>query len=231
MEEYRRSLSEYISVLKTSLANSPWAEDRILYINHLVEAAFMFAAIEEGKPIEKLKNIVISERHSYDRDYLHGTTGNSAKSAFYSFGDLVEKCDPNDLEYRTIIDSESNILQLKGFGDDYPPPYDLFWLRIRVKHHFDICAETQIFVARDTIVTFINELGKLHEENSGNSNIKDLSGNSYISFEFDKSGELLVTGSLNMRWDEDNTYLRFKFASDKTAIPNLVQVLKDIIAN
>ena len=103
MEELKKALTEYTSVLKQSLSDSPWSEDRTMYINHLAEAAFMFAEIEKGNSIEELKNIAISERHSLARDYLHGVAGQAARNAFDSFANLLENYQLGVLEYMPVF--------------------------------------------------------------------------------------------------------------------------------
>ena len=50
----------------------------------------MLAAIEKHRSIDKLKEVVVSERRSYGWDYLSGPEGKAAESAFDAFTRLVE---------------------------------------------------------------------------------------------------------------------------------------------
>jgi hypothetical protein len=137
---------------------------------------------------------------------------------------------PDIWEYRTIIESESSILQIKGVGDS-PPPSDIFWLSIKVRPDFRFCGETELYLQKNGIIKFINELTQMHKETKGQSTIKCLGWGSYLSCEIGKSGELFVSGLLNKRFDEENMHLRFKFNADQTYIPPLIQVLKEIITD
>jgi hypothetical protein len=90
MEKYKIALAQYISVLGTSMSNTNWTEDRVKYQKHLAEAALMFAVIQKDDSVQKLKDLVAAERHNYGWDYLHGSLGNTAESAFDIFAKLVE---------------------------------------------------------------------------------------------------------------------------------------------
>jgi hypothetical protein len=86
----KKSLAEYVAVLGKSAAETSWAEDCIAYQSHLAEAAMMLVAIDEAKSIEKLKQLVSSERHGYGWGYLRGSFGSEAESAFDTFARMVE---------------------------------------------------------------------------------------------------------------------------------------------
>jgi|GEM_PF-5610513 len=90
MEHVKRALADYIAVLDTSAANTHRAEDRGRYQQHLAAAALMYAALEKDRSIDKLKALVASERHSFGRDYLDGSEGKAAETAFNDFANLVE---------------------------------------------------------------------------------------------------------------------------------------------
>ncbi len=90
MEELKSALAEYISVLETSAANTHRAEDRGRYQQHLADAALMYAALEKHQSVEKLKELVASERHGFGWDYLD-PEGKAAEAAFSAFAKLVER--------------------------------------------------------------------------------------------------------------------------------------------
>jgi hypothetical protein len=90
MERLKSALAEYISTLEASTAKTHQAEDRSRYQQHLAAAALMYAALEKHRSIEKLKELVASERHSYGWDYLDGSEGKAAEAAFNAFAKLVE---------------------------------------------------------------------------------------------------------------------------------------------
>jgi hypothetical protein len=50
----------------------------------------MFMVMEKENSLEKLKELVASERQSYGWDYLNGPHGEAAEAAFDSFAKLVE---------------------------------------------------------------------------------------------------------------------------------------------
>jgi hypothetical protein len=135
-------------------------------------------------------------------------------------------------EYQTIIDFEYNQLLLKGVRDsDYKfDPNPPFWLNVKVTTESDFCGETELYVQKQDIKKFIEELTIMNKEKKGNCQIKCLGWGSYINFEIGKSGAIYVSGLLNERFDEENNHLRFKFTSVQKRIPNLIQVLEKIIA-
>ena len=53
-------------------------------------AARMFVAIEKYASLEKLRQLVEDERHSFGWGYLVGSHGGTAESAFSTFAKLVE---------------------------------------------------------------------------------------------------------------------------------------------
>jgi hypothetical protein len=89
--ELKSALAEYVDVLGRSAEQTHRAEDRSPYQQHLAAAALMFAALEKHESIEKLKELVASERHSYGWYFLSGPEGEAAESAFNEFANLVEK--------------------------------------------------------------------------------------------------------------------------------------------
>ena len=91
MEELETALAEYISVLESSAVNTHRAEDRSRYQQHLADAALMYAALKKHRSLEKLKELVASERHGYGWGYLDGPEGDAAEKAFDVFAKLVEK--------------------------------------------------------------------------------------------------------------------------------------------
>ncbi|MFQ6021872.1 MAG: hypothetical protein ACE5NW_04055 [Acidiferrobacterales bacterium] len=90
MEQLKSALAEYISSLGASAAKTQRAEDRSRYQQHLAAAALMYAALEKHRSIEKLRELVASERRSYGWDYLDGSEGKAAEVAFNAFAKLVE---------------------------------------------------------------------------------------------------------------------------------------------
>jgi hypothetical protein len=90
MERLKSALAEYIATLEASAAKTHRAEDRSRYQQHLAAAALMYAALEKHRSVEKLKQIVASERHSYGLDYLDGPEGKAAEAAFNAFAKIVE---------------------------------------------------------------------------------------------------------------------------------------------
>ena len=86
----RSALTEYVSVLESSLDDTHQAEDRSRYRDHLAAAARMFIAIEKHDSINKLKQLVATEHRSYGWDYLAGDSGDRAESAFNQFANIVE---------------------------------------------------------------------------------------------------------------------------------------------
>jgi hypothetical protein len=90
MEQIKSALAEYISSLEASAAKTHRAEDRSRYQHHLAAAALMYAALEKHRSIEKLRELVASERRSYGWDYLDGPEGKAAEVAFDEFAKLVE---------------------------------------------------------------------------------------------------------------------------------------------
>ena len=89
-DELKSALADYIALLETTAVGTRRAEDRGRYEQHLASAALMFVAIEKHRSIDKLKNVVASERRSYGQDYLSGPEGKAAESAFDAFAKLVE---------------------------------------------------------------------------------------------------------------------------------------------
>ncbi len=90
MESIRSALADYIAVLGESASSTHRAEDRGRYQAHLATAALMFAAMEKDRSIERVKQLVSSERHSYGWGYLIGSAGDAAEQAFDTFASLVE---------------------------------------------------------------------------------------------------------------------------------------------
>ncbi len=89
-DELKSVLADYIASLETSAARTRRGEDRVRYEQHLASAALLFAAIEKQRSIDKIKEVVASERRSYGWDYLSGPEGKAAESAFDAFAKLVE---------------------------------------------------------------------------------------------------------------------------------------------
>ena len=94
MDSYKSALAQYVSVLERSGAGTTRAEDRSRYQQHLASAALMFCAIQEHQSVEKLRELVAAERHSYGWDFLDGPAGKAAESAFHRFALLVEHGSP-----------------------------------------------------------------------------------------------------------------------------------------
>lgn len=90
MHSLRHALADYITSLEAGAAQTHRAEDRARYQQHLAAAALMFAAVEKHKSIEKLKELVASERRSYGWDFLEGSEGKYVEDAFNVFAKLVE---------------------------------------------------------------------------------------------------------------------------------------------
>ncbi|UCE07410.1 MAG: hypothetical protein JSW07_05095 [bacterium] len=90
-DEIISALAEYIDVLEKSALRTHRVEDRSRYQQHLAAAALMFAAMEKHRSIEKLKELVASERRSYGGDYLDGLEGEAAESAFHALAKLVQR--------------------------------------------------------------------------------------------------------------------------------------------
>ena len=90
MQKLKGALADYIAVLDTSATKTKRAEDRVRYQQHLAAAALMYVALEKHRSLEKLKELVASERHSYGWDYLDGPPGEAAEAAFDAFAKLVE---------------------------------------------------------------------------------------------------------------------------------------------
>ena len=90
MEQLKGALANYIAVLESSAAKSHRAEDRGRYQQHLASAALMFVAVEKQRSLEKLKELVASERRSFGWGYLDGSEGKTAEAAFNDFAKLVE---------------------------------------------------------------------------------------------------------------------------------------------
>ena len=89
-DELKTALANYIASLETSAVRTRRAEDRVRYEQHLASAAIMFATIEKQRSIDKIKDVVASERRSYGWDYLSGPEGKAAESAFDAFAKLGE---------------------------------------------------------------------------------------------------------------------------------------------
>ena len=90
MEQLKSALAEYISTLETSAEKTNRAEDRTIYQKHLAAAALMYVTLEKNRSLEKLKELVATERHSYGWGYLDGSEGDIAETAFDAFAKLVE---------------------------------------------------------------------------------------------------------------------------------------------
>jgi hypothetical protein len=136
-------------------------------------------------------------------------------------------------EFQTIINVQNTHLLIRGVVDGDPkfdpdPPY---WLNIKVSPSIKFFGETELYVQKSNITELINELTQMQKKTKGFSSIKCVGWGSYINFEIGKSGELYISGLLNERWDKENNHLTFKFISNSTIIPTLVQTLKRIIAD
>lgn len=70
MENILSGLAEYILVLQKSLENCHRAEDRISYEKHLSKAAIMLADYYLNGDLNRLKERVAEEGHSYGWGYL-----------------------------------------------------------------------------------------------------------------------------------------------------------------
>jgi hypothetical protein len=90
VEKYNDALADYISTLEKSMTETTRAEDRSQYEKHLATAALMYVAIAKKRSIERLKELVASERHSYGWHYLSGAAGEAAEASFNSFAKKVE---------------------------------------------------------------------------------------------------------------------------------------------
>ena len=90
LENIKKALAEYISILETSVSDTNWAEDRPRYQSHLAEAALMFAAIEKDRSLEKVKKLVASEQQGYGWGYLNDAEGKAAEAAFNVFVGIVK---------------------------------------------------------------------------------------------------------------------------------------------
>ena len=90
MDEYKARLADYIAVLEQSAKETARAEDRNRYQQHMAAAASMFSAIEKDKSVERLKELVASEKRSFGWDYLAGSAGEAAEAAFHAFAAFVE---------------------------------------------------------------------------------------------------------------------------------------------
>ena len=104
----------------------------------------------------------------------------------------------------------------------------LYWLYIKISPNGEFSGETELFVQKDSIVQFIEDLTRIHNKTKGHASIKCAGWGSYINFEFGESRKLCISGLLNKRWDEENNHLKFKFTSDKTVIPVLTELLKKL---
>ena len=83
-------LAKYILVLSESRKNTTAANDRAKYDHHLAKAAIMFHCLQEGSDPTKIKYIIADERRYYGNDFLSGSEGQKAESAFYHFAMLLE---------------------------------------------------------------------------------------------------------------------------------------------
>ena len=90
MEQLKNALADYISALEASAEETHRSEDRNRYQQHLAAAALMYAAMEKHRSMDKLRELVASERRSYGWDYLDGPEGKAAEAAFDAFARLVE---------------------------------------------------------------------------------------------------------------------------------------------
>ena len=91
MEDIEAKLAEYILVLEKSSQDNHCAQHRIKYKEHLATAALMYIALKKHKSLERLKDIVQTEKRSYGWDEpLDGEPGEAAERAFGKFANYVD---------------------------------------------------------------------------------------------------------------------------------------------
>ena len=86
----RHALCEYVSILDANSRVANRAEDRQVNDRLLANAARMFLALETEKPLENLRQLVSTARHSYGWGYLAGSAGEAAESAFSDFANRID---------------------------------------------------------------------------------------------------------------------------------------------
>jgi hypothetical protein len=85
------ALAKYLAVLATSADRTNYAEDRILYQQHLAVAAKMLAAIYSDQSLAALRTLVAEERRAFGLSYLSGEPGKLAENSFNEFSAFVEQ--------------------------------------------------------------------------------------------------------------------------------------------
>jgi hypothetical protein len=84
------ALAIYTQAVLDSAEKTHRAEDRSIYVKHLVAAARMFVALRRDRTLEELRAIVALERRNYGLGFLSNDEGSYAEVAFVRFAKLVE---------------------------------------------------------------------------------------------------------------------------------------------
>jgi hypothetical protein len=134
------------------------------------------------------------------------------------------------LEYKSLIESGGRLFQMKGWADSPPPSY-IYWLKVKIKPNDEFCGETEFFVQKDDILKFIDELSQLFKGKIKHSTIRCCFSGSYITFDNNGFRELNINGRINERWAEEDDYLCFKIPWDKSIIPTLIRLLRELITD
>jgi hypothetical protein len=88
--QLRAALAAYVAELERGITTTRQPHERGRYQQHLAAAASMFAALEHHRSLERLKQLVVSERRAYGWDMLSGPAGVAAEQAFDAFAVQVE---------------------------------------------------------------------------------------------------------------------------------------------
>jgi hypothetical protein len=78
------TLDSYVAVLVESVKQARRTEDSSRYRDHLAQAAVLYHLLR-CEDIDGVRQLVLGERHSYGRAFLHGAEGPATEAAFSSF--------------------------------------------------------------------------------------------------------------------------------------------------
>jgi len=82
-------------------------------------------------------------------------------------------------------------------------------------------------VRRDEIELLCNELEKLHSTLSGTCRISDNDSDSFVEFNIFENGSLQVSGQVGGSYNDH--FVKFKFITDQTCIPQFVDDFKKLL--
>ena len=88
MRQLVRAPSSYVEALENAADVRTQADDRPNDMAHLVAAARMFRALQDGS-LARLKAIVADEGCSFGKCFLAGDPGMEAEAAFDAFANLI----------------------------------------------------------------------------------------------------------------------------------------------